>query len=60
MSTPTAPQHTLTLQQSADRLAIHRSTARRWLRLGLLSGRRYGRSWRISAELVERIARGDA
>ena len=37
----------LTVEEAAERLGVHHTTIRRWLREGEIQGLKFGRLWRI-------------
>ena len=45
----------LTVRQVAERLQVHENTVLRWLQVGVLKARRYGRLWRIPASELDEV-----
>ena len=48
----------LTVSQVAEKLQVHENTVLRWLREGVLKGRRYGRLWRIPTSELDKVKEG--
>lgn len=42
----------LTVQQAAERLQVHPTTLRRWIKTGAIPAARYGHLWRIPEEAL--------
>jgi excisionase family DNA binding protein len=49
----------LTIEEAAARLKVKRDTVRDWLKAGKLKGVKLGRLWRVDAEDLERLLRGE-
>jgi excisionase family DNA binding protein len=49
----------LTIHEAAARLKLKPETVRDWLKAGKLKGVKLGRVWRVDAEDLERLLRGE-
>jgi excisionase family DNA binding protein len=49
----------LTIQEACARLKLKPETVRDWLKAGRLKGVKLGRVWRVDAEDLERMLRGE-
>ena len=52
VDTPAVRQY-VSVQRAAEILDCHPATVRRWLDAGVLTGRRFGRTWRVDAACLE-------
>jgi excisionase family DNA binding protein len=49
----------LTIKEAAVRLKLKADTVRNWVKAGKLKGVKLGRVWRVDAEDLERMLRGE-
>ncbi len=53
------PKRILTVTQAAEQLQVSERTVYEWLRDGKLPGRKIGKVWRMSADVINDFLRGD-